>query len=144
MLVSTRLVGLIEKNADELTQKWLNIVTSHDDLPTYRVYDKKKLYDRAFRVYSQLGKWISSETTKEDIEKQYKALGSQRRREGFGLNEVIQALIITRRVLWLKVQSDGFLDNALSLKIALDLNNTVILFFDRAIYYSAQGYEQES
>lgn len=37
----------------------------------------------------------------------------QRRLEGFALSEVIQALIIIRRQIWLKIQTDGYLDTAL-------------------------------
>jgi hypothetical protein len=55
MLVSKRLVDLIEKNADELTKKWLHDVNGDPNLPTYRRYDDDKLYERAFKVYSHLG-----------------------------------------------------------------------------------------
>jgi hypothetical protein len=69
-------------------------------------------------------------------------MGGQRRKEGFALSEVISALIVTRRHIWLKVLSDGVLDTALHLNQALELNNRVLLYFDRAIYYSAVGYER--
>jgi len=140
MAVSMNLVGLIENNADELTKKWMRIVRSHPDTPTYHQYPENKLYDRAFSVYSQLGKALSSETTKEEIKKQYMSLGAQRRIEGFKLSELVQALIITRRVLWLKIQSDGLLNSAMDLTLALELSNHVILFFDRAIFFATKGY----
>ena len=107
---------------------------NHPGTPTYRSYDEEELYNRAFRVYSQLGKWLSRDTTKADIAKKYNALGAQRRQEGFKVSEVIQALTITRRVLWFKVLQDGLLDNALDLRSAIDLNNQVVQFFDRAIF----------
>jgi hypothetical protein len=144
MLASKKLVDLIEKNADGLTRKWLKEVNNEPDLSTYRNYDDDKLYQRAFAVYSHLGKWISTKTTKAEIEKTYRALGAQRYKEGFKLYEVIQALFITRRVLWLKVEADGLLDTALDLKSAMDLNSRVIVFFDRAVFYTAQGYEQQT
>jgi hypothetical protein len=50
-------------------------------------------------------------------------------------------MIITRRHIWLKVMSEGFLDTALDMYKALELNNRVILFFDRAIHFTALGYE---
>ena len=139
--ISDKLIKLIERDADQLTNNWLSNVRKHPTMPTYHTYDKEKLYQRAFRVYSQLGKWISRETTKEDIEKYYTALGKQRRQEGFALSEVIQALIITRRHVWLKVLSEGLLDTVLDHHQALELNNRVILYFDRAIFYTSLGYE---
>ena len=142
MAISQRLVNLIEKNAEELTQNYLTDVRKHPGTHTYHNFDEKALHDRAFIVYSQLGKWISRETTKEDIKKYYVALGEQRKNEGFDFSEIVQALVILRRHVWLKVLSDGFLDTALDLQQALDLNNRVVLYFDRAIYYSAVGYEK--
>ena len=123
--ISERFVVLIEHNADQLARTWLRDVKEHPGTPTYHTFDERKLYERAFRVYSQLGKWISRDTTKEDIENYYVALGIRRREEGFGLSEVIQALIMTRRHAWLKVQSEGLLDTALDLHSAMELNNRV-------------------
>ena len=79
---------------------------------------------------------------KEDIAEYYTALGKQRSKEGFALSEVIQALIITRRNIWLKVLSEGLLDTVLDHHQALELNNRVVLFFDRAIYFTSLGYEK--
>lgn len=140
--VSKRLVNLIESHADELTMNALSDICKDECTPTYHTYDITKLYERAFEVYSRLEKWISRETDKQEIAQHYMALGAQRRQEGFALSEVIQALIITRRHLWWKVLQEGFLDTVLDLYQALELNNHVILFFDRAIYYAAAGYEK--
>ena len=69
--ISDKLVKLIERHADRLTKNWLSNVRSHPTTPTYHTYDEKELYERAFRVYSHLGQWISRETSKEDVEKYY-------------------------------------------------------------------------
>ncbi|OGD30139.1 MAG: hypothetical protein A2Y56_09905 [Candidatus Aminicenantes bacterium RBG_13_63_10] len=68
-------------------------------------------------------------------------LGRQRRQEGFALSEIIQAVHLVRKQLWRKIQSEGLLDNALDLLMAIDLYNHVIGFFDRAVLYAVQGYE---
>ena len=138
------LVDLIESNADRLTRRWIEIVRVHEGTPTYPTYDEDKLYERAFSVYSQLGKWISAQTTKEDVKRIYTELGARRREEGFALSEVLMALVISRRVLWFKILSEGLLDTALDLNRALQLSNQTILFFDRAGFYIAQGYESGS
>ena len=136
-----KLIALIEKNADELTKKWVEVVRTHEDMPTYRTYDEDKLYERAFSVYSQLGKWLSEQTTKEEIKDIYFKLGKQRRDEGFKLSELLLALVITRRVLWLKIPKGDLLDDVSDLHRGLRLSNNTILFFDRAMFYAAQGYE---
>ena len=143
MPLSQNLIDLIEKNADMVTRSWLHDVRQHGDTLGYHRCNEKKLYDRAYAVYSQIGKWVSRETTKEDIAKYFKAMGRERRKEGFKLDEVVYALILEKRHLWLKVLSSGMLDTALDMYVALELNNRVVLFFDRAIFYTVQGYEEE-
>jgi hypothetical protein len=141
--VSQKLVDLIEHNATELTNAWLEDVRKEVSLPTYHRFGNIELYERAFRVYSQLGKWISRETTKEEIARDYMELGAERKKEGFALAEIIRALILIRRNLWKKVMTEGLLDTTLDLYQAIEMNNRVTLFFDRAIYYTAVGYEKE-
>lgn len=143
MYMSQDFVKIIERSADKLSKRWVKEVLKRPELKTYHTLDERELHQRAYNVYSQLGKWVSQETTKADVERHYKALGAQRKREGFDISEVIQALIITRRLIWLKVLADGVLDTALDLHKAVDLNNRAVLYFDRAIYFAAKGYEDE-
>jgi hypothetical protein len=118
-------------------------VRQEASLTTYHSHDDIKLSERAYRVFSQLGKWISRETTREDVARDYMALGAQRREEGFALSEIIRALILIRRNLWRKVMDEGLLDTSYDLYQAIELNDRVTLFFDRAIFYTALGYEKK-
>jgi len=137
------LINLIDRHHEELTRNWLRIVRNHQITRSYGAFDEEELYARAHRVYGQLSRWIAKQFTKGDIASYYTALGAQRRREGFPLAEVIRALVVNRRVLWFMVQSEGFLDSAMDAELALVLNNRVVLFFDRAIYYTTLGYERK-
>ncbi|MDP8254912.1 MAG: RsbRD N-terminal domain-containing protein [Candidatus Alcyoniella australis] len=136
-----RLVELIEKNADDLTKRWIKEIRSNQQTPTYAEFDEQQLYEGTYSVYSELGKWIGKETTKQDVEQHYTSIGRQFRKEGLALSEVIQAMVLIKRHLWLKVLRDGLLDTVIDLHSALELNNRVVLFFDRAIYFSTIGYE---
>jgi len=139
--VSKRLVGLIERSAEELTHKWVQDVRTQDSMPHYRAQDEEMVFERAFRVYSQLGRWLSQDMTKAEIRDYWMALGRERCQEGYALSEIVQALSLIRRHLWLKVDSEGLLDTALDLRHAIELLTRVLIFFDRAIYYAVIGYE---
>ena len=141
-LMSQRLMELIEKSADELAQRWLEDVRAHPDLSSYHSYDPDLLFRSCRDLIAHLGEWVSRETSKAEIQRRYTSLGAQRRREGFRQSELLEAIILTRRRIWLKVLDTGLLDNILDLHKAMELNNRVILFFDRALYAAAQGYEQ--
>lgn len=141
--VSERLIELIERNADELTRAYIVDIKSHTAMPTYRGWNEKEVYDRAFVVYSQLGKWISRSSTKDEVREYWTSLGRERRREGFALSEVVRAIHLVRKQLWNKIQSEGLLDNALDLLLAMELFDHVTAFFDRAVLYTVCGYETE-
>ena len=51
------------------------------------------------------------------------------------------ALFLLKRQIWLYILQEGLLTTNLELYQALELNNRVVLYFDRAIYYLTRGYE---
>ena len=141
MSYSRKLVSLIEHHADQLSHKCADLIGSHPSTASYHSQDPDLIYRRVFRVYSQLGTWISRETSKEDIARLYASLGARRREEGFELSEVVSALHMTRRVLWDHILDEGLLDSALNLHLALELYTLVVRFIDRAVLFAVIGYE---
>jgi hypothetical protein len=137
------LVDFLEAHAEELTQNWLKIVRSQSLTRSYQAFDEQKLHDRAFKCFNHLARWVAKEFTKGDIASYYTAEGAKRRREGFALAEVIRSFIVGRRVLWFMLQDAGVLGSVVSPDLALELNNRVVVFFDRAIFYTVVGYEQK-
>jgi hypothetical protein len=143
-MISQSLVELIEKNAEKLAQQWLKDVRQNVRTPFYHAFNPDDLHERAITMYKGLGHWLSVETPKEETARFYKKYGYERFREGFPLPELIYSFILFRRHLWLYILHVGFLDSAYELLRALELNNRVILFFDRALYNMAMGYQEAS
>lgn len=141
-MISQMLVELIEKNVDKLTGQWLKDVKENIHTPFHHSFAEDLLYERAFNIYKNLGRWLSVQTPKEEVVKYYKKYGEERCREGFPLPELIYSFILFRRHLWLFILHEGFSDSAYELLRALELNNRVILFFDRALHSMALGYEE--
>jgi hypothetical protein len=141
---SERLIKLIETQADDLAKELVQTLLEHPHTPSFHAYPPKELYERAFNLYHNLGVWISQKSEREDLARYYTAMGLQRRSEGFPLSEVLHSLNLMRRVLWQKVVEQGLLDTVLDFIQALELNHQVMLFFDRAILYTAKGYETEA
>lgn len=138
--VSRKLVELIENNAEELTRSYLQELKNHPRLPTYRSFPDQEIFDRAYLVFSQLGRWISFELESDEMKKYWLELGKKRREEGFTLPEIFLSLCLIRKQLWTKIQSEGLLDNVLDLYQCLELYNRIVTFFDRALYYAILGY----
>jgi hypothetical protein len=143
-MISQKLVHLIEDHARELSGRWLKDVRQHADTFTYHHFPEDKLRERAFDVYSQLNHWIQSEDSRQHVEQIYRALGAERYREGFRLSEVVKALILTKRHLWFFILEQGLFDSVTELYQVLELYNSVILFFDRAVHFTVVGFETEA
>jgi hypothetical protein len=60
------------------------------------------------------------------------------------LSEVIQAIVLTKENLWEFLKSEAVLDRAVEMMGELELFQMLEMFFDRAIYYAAVGYEVEA
>jgi hypothetical protein len=139
-LLTRRFVKMIETRADKVAKLWLKEVRQSRHTPTYHHFSEEELFKRAMAIYERLGYWLSPETKQEEIRHFYMNLGRQRYQEGFGIDEVVMAIILLKRYLWLEVLSEGLTQTNLELYQALELNNQVVLYFDRAVYYSIVGY----
>mgnify|MGYP001053348191 CR=1 FL=1 len=136
-----RLIHLIEHSADEITNTWLLDIQRSAKTATYRKFPERDLYQRGFRVLSRLGKWIAEESGRDESRSFWIELGRERQEEGFALSEIIQAIALLRWSLWRKIESEGLMDTAYDFFQAMQLHNKVAHFFDRAVYYTACGYE---
>lgn len=141
-LISDKLVELVEKHSDIIIKRWIERLKID---PTTASYQKNIEYlgVKAHRILKQLGRWVSYDTTKEDIGKKYADDGIELFRMQVPLCEAIRAMYLLRRTLWLDVETESVFDSALQLHQMRELSDRVILFFDRAEYYLIRGYMEE-
>ncbi|MDT8272942.1 MAG: hypothetical protein RRA35_07090, partial [Desulfomonilia bacterium] len=57
--------------------------------------------------------------------------------------EVILTFMLIKRYLWLYVREKHFFDSTYECYQALEMNNKVVLFFDRIIFIISRAYEEE-
>jgi hypothetical protein len=144
MMIYLKLLKLIEDNADELSKRLVKDLLSREETKGYRTLSEDLVRERVRDVYSKLGSWLSTEKhASGEIRNVYTELGKKRFREGIPLHEVVLAFMLIKRHLWLYVREKQFFDSAYELYQALELNNRVVLFFDRVIYFVTIGYEEE-
>jgi len=122
-MISETMISIIKDNADELTKRICKDLLSREE--------------------TRLDSWLSKDKTKGEIQKHYTKIGEKRFREGIPLTEVVMALMLTKRHLWLYVIEKHYFDTSYEFQQALEFNNRVVLFFDRAIYFTTMGYEKE-
>ncbi len=139
-MLSARLVRLIEEHAEQLTEAVVSDLRSNLRTAAYHGISRDELHHRAFQVYRNLGHWLGHKTD-ENIESSYSELGSKRFAEGVPLSEVIYALVLTKYHLRDYIRTAGLVDSAVELYQEQELHRRVGNFFDKAIYYTAKGYE---
>lgn len=141
-MISAKLVQLIEEHAEQLTQEFLKDVRTNPKTSFYHDVATEELHNRTYDVYKNLSDWLIDKTEKE-VEQKYLALGKRRLLEKIPLSQVIYALALTKSHLIDYVKRSGLADTALEFYQELELFYLVSQFYDRAIYYTICGYEEE-
>ena len=137
------LLQLIEDNADDLTNRISKDLLTRAETKGYRILSDKRLSERVYDVCSNLSSWLGKDKqTKGEIRRIYTELGRKRYREGIPLHEVVLAFMLIKSHLWLYLQEKNFFNSKYELSQALELNNNVVFFFDRVIYFVTMGYEE--
>lgn len=143
-MIYSKLVKLIEDNQAELTRRSLKDLIDREETKCYRSVQPEMLTERVSDVFSRLVSWLNKERQSGDVQRYYTDLGKRRFHEGIPLSEVVIAFMLLKRHLWLFVTEKQFFDSTYECYQALELNNRVVLFFDRVIYFAVKGYEEEA
>jgi hypothetical protein len=143
MMFSYRLVRLIESHADGLAAGLEERVLTSLQVPHFKNVPARELRERVYEIYRHLGKWLLGKNEL-DIEHRYREIGARRAQQNVPLSEVIQAIVLTKENLWEFLKSEAVMDRTVEIMGELELLQMLEMFFDRAIYYAAVGYEEEA
>ncbi len=143
MLLSTRLIELIEAKAPVLGARWSKVVLEHPLTTSYRRLTEEELRRRAMNVYASLGHWLDQRISREEAKDRYFALGRRRCAEGFELLELVVALSLEKSILMDVLEEESLFSDALHMHGVFELMAIMMDFFDRALVYTIQGYETE-
>jgi len=138
-ILSNRFVQLIEENHQQLTEIFMNDLLKHPETKAYRTADRDAIYQASVVMYKDLSLWVSRSFPKEKIEERYVKCGRERFEMGIPIDQVMKGLILQRRHIWLFVMNRMY-DDKTDYMEALELNNRVTLYFDRAMLAALRGY----
>jgi ADP-ribose pyrophosphatase YjhB (NUDIX family) len=141
-LLSDKLVELIEEHSEHIAKLWVEDVRSNRSTPTFHDFDQDALYRRVFLVISHFGQWLKGSYNGQDIITYYTCLGKERRSEGFCLSEVVSALSLTKKHIWEFALSKETWSRTIDIYMVLEFARRISIFFDRAVYYVAKGYDE--
>jgi len=140
-MLSDALVALVGQHADEVTRLWHDEVRSNPTTTSYARIDPDPLFDRAFTAISLFGRWLKGTEADDEVRAFYRALGKERREQGFALHEVLSSLTLLRKHLWTYSRSQGVWQKPIDVYRVLELNRRIAVFFDKALYHTARAFE---
>lgn len=141
-MLTERLVKLIETRADEIAKTWYTDILESNYVPGIKNITDREALDIALNVYQRLGYWLLP-TSDHKVRETYLKFGADMYDKGFRMEDVVMVLILIKRHLWLHLLEGGVMGRNLELYQALELNNQVVLYFDRAIYHALVGYREK-
>ena len=136
-----QLVEVIEDKEDEVALRWYREVKESNYVPTLNNVSEDEALRIARSVYDSLSKWLRDPSSI-DVKETFRSFGESMFRRGFRMEEMVQMIILLKRYLWLQLLQMGLMTTDLSIYQTLELNNKVVLFYDRSIYFALVGYRE--
>lgn len=140
-LLSDKLVDLIERNAEIIAQIWIDDALTNPSTRGFRHFDHSRLFRDVCRILSHFGSWLGGVYKDSEIRGYYNELGRESRKEGLALSNVLSTLSLIKKHLWEFALSQGMWHKTLDIYMNLELNRRIVIFFDKAVFYTTQGYE---
>jgi len=140
-MLSDELVRLIRDESARITQAWLEEVGRNQTTRAYAKLDQNLLRERVSGMLSQFGRWLIGGTADREVADFYFDVGRDRRRQGFGAHEVLSALMLLKKHVWLFAHDRGVWKRPIDAYRVLELNRRIVVFFDKAMYHAARGLE---
>jgi hypothetical protein len=143
MSVADALVQLIENNSDRLAETMLMKLQACEKCESFTRVPREEFRQRVYEIYDHLGGWLLGKK-EADVARRYIEIGMARERQGVLLSELMYAIIMTREHLWDFVKQEAKIEKPKEVFGELEIMELLEQFFDRAMYYAAQGYEKSA
>jgi RsbT co-antagonist protein rsbRD N-terminal domain len=136
-----QLVDVIKDKKDEVALTWYREVRESNYVPTLNNVSEDEAMRIAGKVYDSLSMWLKDQSSV-DVKQTFLEFGESLFRKGFRMEEAVQVIILLKRYLWLHLLQMGLMTTDINIYQTLELNNKVVLFYDRSIYFALVGYRE--
>lgn len=140
-LLSDKLVDIIENNADTIARIWIADALTNPSTTGFRHFEESRLFSDVCSILSHFGSWIGGINKDAEIRAFFAALGRQARKDDIPLSNTLSTLSLIKKHLWEFALSQGVWNNTLDIYTTLELNRRIVIFFDKAVFYTSQGYD---
>jgi hypothetical protein len=139
-LLSDELVEAVQDNSGRILDLWLDDVTTNPSTGAYHNLDREDLASKGMFIFGQFEAWLKGKKEEKELKTFYAALGSQRSAEEVPMVEIISALSILKKHIWMFTYSLGMKEKAVDIYRMCELGERLVYFFDKATRYTVMGY----
>lgn len=138
---ATKLIELTEKNAEAIARQWYSNVRMNPKTPAYHDMPENSAIRQALDFYKNFRNLFFTDNPFEEANTLFCKFAEERYRERIPLPQVIYALILMRRHLWLFAEYQATFITAIEMQHAAESLSRTILMFDYAIYIVISTYD---
>ena len=140
-MVSFKLVHLIGEHASELADGIVGKLHSAPQTRSLQRIPAPELRNRIQETLCQFHEWLLTNGN-DDMQERYRDLGRYHATRDVALPDFCWAIVLIKEHLWDFVGRQTFHTTSVEIHAEFELMRLMDLFFDRAICYVAEGYEQ--
>jgi 8-oxo-dGTP diphosphatase len=139
-MLSDSLVGFVSEHAPYVARLWLADVRSSRTTGGYMALDPEALTAECTTGLQLLGRWLEGESQEEEIRAFYRALGARRREQGVQPHEMLSAVMLLKKQIWMYARSQGVWERPVDAYRVMELQSRFAVFFDKAVYNLSRGF----
>jgi hypothetical protein len=140
-MISLGLVHVIERHSDELAAELIAKLETSARTTDLRKVPVEELRREIHEILRHLGEWLLTKTG-HDIKQHYFEIGGRRASQRVALSDFCWSIALTKGHLWEFLQRQGIMGSPIEIYGEMELLRLLDQFFDRALCFAAEGYEQ--
>ena len=140
VMFTKKLVDMIERQAEEIANRLIKDIQTNVYTETYHEMGQEELRHRILDVYRNLESWLTRKTD-DEVRRKFMELGAARFEEHIPLSQIVYALMLTRIHLVQYLKNYSMTETAFEMFREHELCQSVVRFFDKAVFYTVYGYE---
>jgi hypothetical protein len=139
-MLSARLVRIIENNADEISNRLIETIRRHPDLPVLASKSDTELHEWSSQILENLGYLLSARDDAE-IARRYQTKGRARFEEAVPLHEAVLRFHLLKEKTMAFVREQGLPTNSVQLHAEQEFDRWLCRCLDALTYQVVCGYE---
>jgi hypothetical protein len=140
-MIALGLVRVIERHSEELADELIAKLETSSRTTDLRRVPVEELRRGIQEIFWHLGEWLLTKTS-HDIEQRYFEIGGRCASQGVVLSDFCWSIALTKEYIWEFLQRQGLMPSAIEIYREMELLRPLDQFFDRALCFAAECYEQ--